>query len=176
MSAPALTQDALKEMLDYNLVSGIFTWLRRSDMREQWNGNYAGSRAGYVWRATGGRTYRSIHIGVRPYPEHRLAWLFMTGEFPSEVIDHADRNGENNRWENLRAATRSQNCANAGAWKNNKTGVRGVCLGRYGRFRATIKIDGKQKYLGVFSSVEEARVAYMAAASDKFGCFADSES
>lgn len=71
MSAP-LTAHALREMLAYDPETGRFTWRVRQNARPQWNARYSGTRAGYEWVATGGKRYRSIRIGVRPYAEHRL--------------------------------------------------------------------------------------------------------
>lgn len=80
MKAPYLTQAQLTAMLTYDETSGDFTWKVRSDARPQWNGRYAGKRAGYVREATGGGLYISIRIFDWPFAAHRLAWLYMTGK------------------------------------------------------------------------------------------------
>lgn len=171
MKAPFLSQADLKRMLTYDSETGIFTWKVRSDVRAQWNGRYAGKRAGYEWMASGGGHYRSVRIYDYPFPEHRLAWLYMTGAWPAEVVDHIDRIGTHNAWKNLREATRSQNSANAAAWKNNKLGVRGVSA-QGNRFRATIYLDRHQTCLGTFRSIDEASEAYKRAAIRAKGEFA----
>jgi hypothetical protein len=105
-----------------------------------------------------------------------LIWLYMTGEWPSDDIDHRDRDGLNNRWANLREATRSQNLANRCAQVNNAIGVKGVCLERAtGRYLAYIKVAGRTIALGRFGTAEEASRAYMAAALQHFGEFARKE-
>ena len=173
MIQPVISQEFLKSVLHYDLDTGIFTWLRRSDVREQWNGRYAGKRAGYNWTASGGKKYRSIRLLDWPFPEHRLAWLYVTGSFPEILVDHEDRDGTNNKWQNLRHATRAENVGNAGAWSNNKLGVRGVCLDpKSGRYRANIGVSGKQRYLGYFRNIEDAKKAYAKAANEVFGTFA----
>lgn len=171
--APRLDADNLREILEYCEATGEFTWKFRSDVRPQWNGRYAGKRAGYEWTASGGGRYRSIRIFDWPFPEHRLAHLYMTGEWPQHVVDHRDLDGTNNAWINLRAATRSQNSANSRHWKNNKLGIKGVCLcKRTGKYRATIFMDGKQNVIGMFNTPAEAADAYAVASARKSGDFA----
>ena len=95
----------------------------------------------------------------------------MTGTWPKAEIDHIDRNGLNNRWFNLREASRSQNAGNTKTHTDNKTGFKGVCP-NHKRFSAMINEGGKTKYLGTFDTPEEAHEAYMQAARDLFGEFA----
>jgi hypothetical protein len=92
----------------------------------------------------------------------------MTGSWPTHEVDHRDRNPSNNAWSNLREATPSQNTANRACGR----GVRGVSwCKRAQKWRATIKHQNKQKYIGMFSDVDEAAAAYRRAASDIFGEF-----
>jgi hypothetical protein len=107
---------------------------------------------------------------------HRAAWILMTGAFCSTEIDHKDVNPSNNKWSNLRQATRSQNKANMGPPKTNTSGVKGV---RYEKDRrkwlATIRSKekfGGPKFLGRFATKEEATLAYQNAADACFGEFA----
>jgi hypothetical protein len=99
----------------------------------------------------------------------------MTGRWCSRVIDHLDRNPSNNRWDNLRRATVSQNNANRRRHKNNACGFKGVSRTQYGRWRATIFKNGRRHHLGVFSTPESAHVAYVTAARKLFGEFARTE-
>jgi len=104
---------------------------------------------------------------------HRLAVLYMTGSWPENLVDHADGDGLNNRWPNLRDADKSQNGANRGADIRNKLGVKGVRRDpRSGKFSAAINKNGKQSYLGSYATAEEASRAYQAAAAEAFGIFA----
>lgn len=67
-----------------------------------------------------------IYIDGILYMSARLAWFYMTGEWPEKEIDHHDRNPSNDKWENLRLATRSENCSNRKVFKNNKLGIKGI--------------------------------------------------
>jgi len=170
--APPLDADTLRRILHYDPTIGEFTWRARHDVRAAWNTRYAGRLAGFDWRAGTNVTYRSIRVFDWPRLAHRLAWLYMTGEWPLIVVDHIDRNGLNNAWSNLRAATKSQNAANSSHPITNTTGFKGVSLCKIGKFRATIRIDGRQKWLGRFSTAEEAARAYRDAAIEKSGEYA----
>jgi hypothetical protein len=98
---------------------------------------------------------------------HRVAWLYMTGEWPSECVDHINGDKLDNRWCNLRAATHTQN--NQSSFdKKNSLGLRGVTKHFRGGFRATIKVSGKQRSLGYFRCPAAAHFAYIVAADDLF--------
>lgn len=174
MTAPDITQSTVRRILDYDLDTGIFTWRWRDDVPKRWNSRYAGKRAGYALHLPNCKiSYWSIRIFDWPFCAHRLAFLHVLGRWPRGVVDHIDRDGLNNRWSNLREATRAQNAANAGAKKNSKTGVRGVCIHKpTGRYRATINIAGKQKHLGHFDSICDAQAAYESALVEYHGEFA----
>lgn len=92
----------------------------------------------------------------------------------ADFVDHIDRNGLNNTRANLRLATKSQNSANRGAKRTNKTGLKGVYF-RRGRYTARITKEGHTMYLGVFITPEEAHEAYKKASVILFGEFARSE-
>lgn len=172
MSAPKITAEELRSLVVYDPATGVFTWLPRAG-HASWNTKYAGKPAGFDWRV-GRLTYRSIRIYDWPFLAHRLAWLYMTGEWPAHGIDHRDLDGLNNRWNNLRLATKTENGANTRATKRNRLGLKGVCAaaGSGGRFRASIGAGGKQKHLGTFDNPEDAHAAYAAAARELFGEFA----
>ena len=160
----SITQARLKELLDYDPSTGVFTWRRRSDVLPRWNTRYAGTRAGTNWK---GR-YRQVGVGGRIYLEHRLAWFWVIGLWPKE-IDHVDCDGLNNRWDNLRTCTHSENQGNARA-RISAAGLKGV--GRSGN-KYTARIRGG--YLGTFETKESAHDAYVQAARRVFGAFARAE-
>ena len=101
----AMTQEKLKSLLDYNPETGVFTWKRRTDIenlriRNGWNSKYAGRQAGSKVK-----TPHLPYIRIAGYLAHRLAWLYMTGEWPEEgkEIDHINGDASDNRFCNLKA-------------------------------------------------------------------------
>lgn len=156
--------EELREHLHYCPETGVFTRLisSRSDR--------IGKVAGSLNKTTG---YRLISVNCRAYYGHRLAWLYMTGAWPQFEIDHEDTNRANNRWSNLRPATRSQNAANTSLRSTNTSGCKGVSFYKpYNKWRAYITVAGKHKGLGYFDSKEKAAEAYTNAANDLHGEFA----
>lgn len=162
-----LTAEKLRELLRYDPVTGNFFWLVTQGGRSQ-----AGQRAGKILKAN--RGYRQIVVlGIR-YRAHRLAWLYMTGEWPRDVIDHIDGDTDNNRWANLRAATQAQNMANQRLYrKNNTSGHRGVfkVKGRES-WRVRIRVRGEQISCGCYPTFEAAKAAYLQHATRLYGEFA----
>lgn len=165
---PLPTQAYLHERLDYDPETGIFRWLSHSSKAKCWNSRFAGKRAG--GRAVAGR-YRDISIDDVAYYEHRVAWVYMTGDVDEACrVDHRDLDGTNNKWCNLRPATNSQNVANT-----HGRSVIGCSKGTYfagDKFAARITVDYQCIYLGVFTTMSEAHQAYCAAAEKHFGEFA----
>lgn len=160
-----LTAARLREVLHYDPETGVFRW--RMD-RDRAGNAKAGDIAGRI-ASTG---YRQIRVDNRLYKAHRLAFLYMTGEWPEQHVDHRDGDRLNNAWSNLREATPSQNGANRGATKRNKLGVKGVYRNHDGKFKASICLDGEQVYLGTFDTPAEAASIYAVAAKDMHGEFA----
>lgn len=158
-----VTQDQLKTLLTYNHETGNFTWLPRESRR--FNVVYAGKIAGsltYEWR--------QIMIFGRSYLAHRLAWLYVHGVVP-EYLDHIDGNGANNALNNLRPATKQQNCRYRKLNADNEIGLKGVR--RVGKkYVARINTGKKPTYLGIFKTKEQAHAAYCEAAKKHFGEFA----
>lgn len=152
-----LTQTRLRELLRYDPTTGEFYW--RQDRRRV----RKGSRAGYLAPA-GRRSKPRYMVGIdgNLWFRSRLAWLYMTGSWPADEIDHRDRDSLNDRWENLREATRQSNETNKGAYRNNKLGIKGVVI-KGGRAYASIRRHGRRIQLGSFASAEVAGVAYRTA-------------
>lgn len=166
----AITAARLREILEYDPETGIFIW-KNTKARRIRNGEEAGSIRPFH-RGTE-LYYRIINVDYSPIGAHRLAWLYMTGEWPTLEVDHIDRDGTNNRWSNLRLSTSSQNKFNRGMQANNAVGLKGVCWHPQSRkFRATISAHGKQKHLGLFDCPAAAHFAYIIAAEKMHGEFA----
>lgn len=160
-----LSHEELRRLLHYNPDTGQFTWrvTRRGKARK-------GSVAGTKTPNTG---YYQLAINRTIYKQHRLAWFYMTGKWPENQIDHINGIKDDNRFHNLREATNSQNLHNIGAKSNNKTGYKGVSLHKpAGKYVANIMIKGKQLYLGIFDTPEEAHEAYKKKALEVAGQFA----
>lgn len=165
----ALTAERLRERLTYDPITGIFHWLRPVKRARYKEGDIAGClkrHLGY-WR---------IWIDNEEYLAHRLAWLYVKGEWPDGDLDHKNRNRADNRWDNLRQATVSQNKINSPAWHKKKL-PRGVTFAKRDRplkkpYRAAIEIKDKFCHLGYFASPEEASAAYEVAALIEHGSFA----
>jgi hypothetical protein len=133
------------------------------------NSNYAGQVAGNVSK----RGYISVGIDARSFLAHRVIWVLVTGEDPGNLLDHKDTDKSNNRWLNLRKATKQQNGCNRGVPANSKTGIKGVSWDQArNKFFASISLNGKTKALGRFDSADEARAAYAQAAKSLHGEFA----
>ena len=173
-----ITADALRAALHFEPETGVFTWRGNADRSRSWNTRYASTRAGGEWTVPKtGRRYWRVKIGDRLYLAHRLAWLYVHGEWPGQGldIDHINGDGLDNRIANLRLATRSQNIANSKAHRDNATGFKGVSFNREKqKFEAYIYHDGRQRSLGYHDTAEEAHAAYCHAAREVFGEFARS--
>ncbi len=158
-----LIYEFLKEILHYDPTTGIFTW--KVDR----------SGAVVIGSIAGGphnKGYWNIRIGDKKYLAHRLAWFWMTGEWPENEIDHRDNNKRNNAWYNLREATRAQNVKNTRGYKNSKTGIKGVSLHKAtGKYIAQIQLNGRMKHLGLFDDIEKAAEAYRIAVAWYHGEF-----
>lgn len=152
-----LTQERLKQVLHYDPDTGVFTWAasRRTDR--------IGKEAGC--RNTGG--YIQIRVDGAFHYAHRLAWLYVTGDSPSDQLDHINGIRDDNRIVNLRVVTNRQNTENQRcARSNSRSGVKGVSWHKQcGKWTASIKSNGLQFNLGLFSTVDEAQRAYAGAAA-----------
>jgi hypothetical protein len=112
-------------------------------------------------------------IDRRAYLAHRLAWLYMTNEWPLCNIDHKDGDKTNNKWANLRLASVSQNAANKKRPATNTSGFKGVYWApKSQKWAAQIEVNGHSIYLGLFATREGAHAIYCKAATEYFGGFA----
>lgn len=149
----SLNSTRLKELLQYSHDTGIFTWINNMGKRIK-----AGAEAGCLTR----HGYVQIRIDAKSYAAHRLVWLYMYGSFPSMSIDHIDGDKTNNARANLRLATQAENCQNLKK-SRGKSGFLGVTIDsqRNNRWKASIKLNGKQQHIGWYRTPEEAHQAYL---------------
>jgi hypothetical protein len=149
-----LTQERLKELLDYDQETGIFVW------KEPITNISVGVVAGTL----NDQGYLIIGLDNERYRAHRLAWFYVYGKWPDNQIDHRDHNRSNNRIKNLRDFTHSENNQNqiCAQDKNKSTKLLGAYPNGSG-FMARIQVNGKDKYLGTFRSPEAAHAAYILA-------------
>jgi hypothetical protein len=158
-----LTVERLKEVIAYDPDTGVFTWRVSRGTRAK--GSAAGSLSA--------RMQHSIMIDGVNYYANRLAWLYVTGEWPADEIDHKNCVGNDNRFDNLREANGSQNKRNVRLRRDNRAGFKGVHFDtRDRRWIAQIRQDGLQRRLGYFATAEEAHAAYCKAAMELDPAFA----
>lgn len=124
---------------------------------------HVGDEAGTICQI--GKMY--VQVDKKKYLVHRVIWMLHNDDCP-EFIDHIDGNPLNNRIDNLRPATKSQNAMNRKMHRNNASGFKGVYQIPSKKFAASICISGKNKYLGVFETPELAQNAYALAAQQYF--------
>lgn len=152
-----LNQSEVQRLLYYDANTGAFTWRVKPCRR---------IRVGQPAGATNTAGYIVIGISGKLYYAHRIAWFYMTGEWPRQV-DHRDGDRSNNAWANLRLATHQQNILNAKLAKNSTSGFKGVSWHRAaGKWSAQIYLNGESKHLGLFTTAEDAHAAYVSALSD----------
>lgn len=157
-----LTQDTLKEEIRYNPDTGVFTWLKKRP------GRFMEKPAGSWTRGD----YVRIRLFGTLYLAHQLAWLYMTGSFPTVHIDHSNMDRQDNRWTNLRLASKAENMRNTGLRKDNRSGYKGVSFYRQtGQWQAHTTFNGKQVALGFFDNKESAAEAFQKFASENYGEF-----
>jgi len=152
-----ITQTELKERLEYNPDTGLFTRLTDSG-----GGQYKGSIAGHINNGKG-KGYVAMSVYGRNYAAHRLVWLYVHGYFP-EFMDHINGCRHDNRLENLREVTRKTNAKNLGIRKSNTSGFTGVNWQKLdNKWQARITIGGETIQLGYFINIEDAIEARKAA-------------
>lgn len=173
-----LTAGLVQMLVEYDPVTGLFRWRHRpshffsTDSHYRgWNNKFEGQLALACVHSKG---YRFGEILGSKVFAHRAAFAIRHGEWPSGLIDHRNRNKADNRWDNLRIATDSQNQANTGPQKNSLVGLKGVTFDKQtGRWRASIQIDGTRRCLGRHDTKELAKAAYDTAARNHFKEFAN---
>jgi hypothetical protein len=158
-----ITQKRLKEVLVYDLDSGMFVW--KNTLGRSKKGSEAGSVHSFG--------YRYIQIDKKQYRAHRLAWLYCYGELPAGDLDHVNGDRADNRIVNLRVTTAAENQRNRKTNKNNKIGFNGVSfLESQSVFVARVKVEGKSITLGRTKDLVSAIILRMKA-NKKYGFLGD---
>jgi hypothetical protein len=153
MTTQILSQSRLQELLQYNEETGIFTWRIHAGNR------LSNSIAGSLCK----RGYFDISVDGKNYRAHRLAWLYVYGNFPIGVIDHINGIKSDNRLVNLRDVTNAKNLLSfRKVSSNNTSGFLGVSKNHDG-WRAEINVNVQKINLGTYPTKEEASIAYVAA-------------
>ena len=154
-----LDQATLKQELHYCPDTGAFTRKRTG----------GGVRAGAPAGGRDAHGHMTVSVFGKRYRAARLAFLYITGAWPQEDVDHINGDRADDRWSNLRAATRVQNLANTRA----RSGMKGACwVSSKNRWKAQIRAGGKNRHIGYFDTEAEANAAYAAAAQEAHGEFA----
>lgn len=150
MKRNEITQEVVMRLFNYDPLTGVLTAKTKVKKRQ----------IGDVLGTADKRGYLAVSVNTAPCLIHRIAWLFMTGQWPAHEVDHINGNKGDNRFANLRAATRGENAKNRKFSSNNTSGVKGVCRHkRSPNWRAMVYVDGKQIGLGFFKTIEEAEKA-----------------
>lgn len=150
-----ITQERLKELFDYDFITGEFT-------------SKTNRSVGWEERACSNLRYIRICIDYKQYFLHRLAWLYVYGDWPNE-IDHIDGNGLNNSIYNLRNVDRQGNQKNRRISKNNMSGMQGVYKSsKSDVWAAQISINNKNRFLGQYTEFWDA-VCARKSAENKYG-------
>ena len=146
----------LRQRLRYEPETGRLIWLSHPDLPQKWNTRYAGTEAGNV----GARGYRDVRIYGRVLKAHRIIWAILHNQWPSHEIDHIDGNRANNKVNNLRHATRTENNHNIGISRRNKSGVMGVFWeDKRRKWKAYIRVNNVQNNIGRYDTFDDAVAA-----------------
>lgn len=148
MSKTILTQARLKELLNYDPETGVLMWISSN------RGRRSGEIAGYIKSGARGG-YRRLELSGNQYPAHRLAWLYVYGQWPTQQIDHVNGVRDDNRIANLREVSPAEN-------QHNQKKARGYSR-HNNSWVARIMVGWKLIHLGCFLTESEARAAYLAA-------------
>jgi hypothetical protein len=167
----------LRQCLRYD--NGKLFWLKRplehfanKKAWTIWNTKFSGKEAGYVRRVEG-RDRVLVGIKTIQYYRHILIWIMHKDAAPVTELDHENRDKMDDRIENLREATTSENACNRKRRSDNISGEKGVSwAGPSKKWRAKIYKDGKGIHLGFFDDVASAKAAYEEAAQVHHGVFA----
>jgi len=154
-----LTQAYLKECLDYDPLTGIFTWKYRPSCSKHRNTRFTGKVAGYTGaRPYNGSVITQIRLDGKLHAAARLAWFYVTGTWPVGELDHINHDSTDNRFANLRDVSHKENMKNVSKRRTNTSGATGVSwIERSKKWRASIGTKSRRFiYGGQFDTFDEA--------------------
>lgn len=159
----AITKEEVLKRLNYDPETGVFTWKLCRNSKH----------IGNIAKSLDAHGYVQINLMGTVCKGHRLAWFYMTGEWPKDQIDHINMKRDDNRFSNLRLATNAENSRNREVQSNNTSGFKGVSFNKNtGKFVAYIEKDKKRKNLGYFADAISAHEARARVEVSMFGEFA----
>ncbi len=175
MASPAFAE--ISKLIKYDPASGSLTWLPRTPSQFS-SGAQTRERACNIWNAkfawkealgAHSNGYRMGSINYRKYQAHRVCWLLHYGQWPTGHIDHINGVKSDNRIENLRDVSATENAKNAKTPCHNTSGFIGVSWSKVAKkWRANIKVNQRQISIGYFSAKEDA-IQARKLAEEKYG-------
>lgn len=162
-------------------LGGVLRWRWRplwhfkdASYQARWNNKYAGAVAGSSTEDGHIKLNFNFKGERRTVLAHRVVWALSHGEWPPSLIDHENRIGSDNRPDNLRLASATQNSCNQSLRSDNTSGYRGVSwAASCGKWWASARVDGRKKSLGYFDDPKDAWEAYKRAVLENHGEFAN---
>ena len=146
-----LTQEYVREIFHYLPETGELRWKV---------GNGRNVKPWQIAGSINGHGHRIVKVKGKSMQAHRLIWLYVYGNFPNNVIDHKNRIASDNRLDNLRDVSQTDNAQNIGLPKHNKSGHIGVSwIKTHNSWTVYIKVNKKNKWLGYYKCLDEAVAA-----------------
>lgn len=174
------SQEYLQECFDYDSDTGVLTWKERPlshfsnfHRGRNWNSHWAGKPAGHNIKRKDGYTQNVVHVNGELHGKARVIYKLVYNLQP-DTVDHRDTNSSNNRLDNLRNSTTSQNAMNKNKRSDSKSGYKGVCVitaRKNKKYKATICVKGHVQHLGFFDTAEEVYKVYVEHAEKLHGEF-----
>lgn len=171
-----LSIEYIKTLVEYDHYSGIFTWRERTlrigieRLDKAWNTRFAGK---VVLAGTEPKGHKYFSLHDKKYKAHRIAWAVTYNEWPASDIDHINGDPADNRIDNLRLATQSENNYNSRLRRDNTSGIKGISWNKtYQKWEVYINVDGRRIRLGKFEALDKAIAIRRAAELKYHGQFA----
>lgn len=163
------TRDYILSRLAFDIEAGIAVWIDATKQHAGLNGKEAGTPR----MNQSGKQYWHIKIDGRPFKRSHLVFLVANGRWPEPQVDHIDGNSLNDRLDNLREVTTTQNAWNhKGRTKSSDLPMGVRLVAKSGRFQARIACNKQMHHLGAYDTPEQAHAAYQTKRKELFGEYA----